>query len=225
MNLQLLETKLHYNFQNKSLLREALTHPSVKKAKSYERLEFLGNSILGAALADIIYCSFPDLSEGKLSVIFSKMSSTDGINNAISEIKLGDYMLLDKGEEKNNGRKNIKNIENCCEAIIAAIYLDGGYYAAKDFVKRFWLKHIESIDDLTNRDPKSQLQELCQKLGYPLPNYTIASMAGPVHAPEFTIICSVDTNKGFVESDSRSKSKKSGEIESAKKVLELLKSL
>ncbi len=222
MNLKVLEKNINYSFRDKSLLIEALTHPSMKKHKNYQRLEFLGNSILGAALADIIYNNFPNLKEGKLSLILSKMASTAGINLAITKLDLGQYMFLDRGEEKNSGRKNLKNLEDCCEGIIGAIYLDGGYIEARNFVEKFWSGSIRSTDNLTHRDPKSQLQEICQKYGYQLPVYSVVMVSGPVHSPKFIINCTVKTKSSIIESEVESTTKKSGEIESAKKTLELL---
>lgn len=219
-----LEKVIDYVFVNKQLLIEALTHPSIaykKKIKSYERLEFLGNSILGAALADIIFTMFPLAQEGQLSVILSKLSSTAGIVSASEKLDIGLYMLMDIGEEKNNGRLKQKNIENCIEALIGAIYLDGGYQKAKEFIEKFWLEKLSTTTNV--RDPKSRLQEICQQKFKTMPLYSIMSQEGPVHAPTFTISCTVQLKNQQLLVKGISKIKKEAEKESALKMLALIK--
>ena len=218
-----LQKKINYCFKDTQLLVESLTHPSIafkKKINSYERLEFLGNSILGAALADIIFTIFPHAKEGQLSVVLSKLSSTDGIVSATNNLNIGNYMAMDIGEEKSGGRLKPKNIENCVEAIIGAIYLDGGYEAAKAFVAKFW---SEKISNTTNiRDPKSRLQEICQQKYKTMPTYKIINQEGPVHAPTFTVICSVQIKSQNLSVEAINKTKKEAEQESATKMLALI---
>jgi ribonuclease-3 len=217
-----LQEQIIYKFTNQNLLIEALTHPSVAKAKiTYQRLEFLGNSILGAVLAEIIYAFFPEANEGTLSIIHSKMASTTGILNAIDEAKIGRYIIMDNGEEKSGGREKATNIEDCTEAIIGAIYLDGGYEKAKEFVMRFWSK-LFSDNDLHLRDPKSRLQELCQKHYYSLPQYTLVKQSGLVHAPTFTIECSVKIASRQISVEATESTKKSSEQKAALKLLNIL---
>lgn len=218
-----LQEKIGYVFINIELLIEALMHPSIaskKKVKSYERLEFLGNSILGAALADIIFTIFPTAPEGQLSVILSKLSSTNGIVSTVQRLNIGKYMSMDIGEEKSGGREKQRNIENCVEAIIGAIYLDGGYDKAKEFIERFW---VERLADITNtRDPKSRLQEICQQQYKTLPLYTVTHYEGPVHAPTFTMMCSIQINNHKLTAEAIHKTKKEAEQEVAVKILALI---
>lgn len=217
-----LEQQIMYEFKNKNLLLEALTHPSVARTRiTYQRLEFLGNGILGAILADMIYSLFPEATEGILSVIHSKMASTSGILSAIEEAKIGHYMIMDKGEEKNGGREKATNIEDCTEAIIGAIYLDGGYEKARKFVTQFWSKLLHA-ENLHLRDPKSRLQEFCQKNRYSLPQYTLTKQSGLVHAPTFTVECSVKTDAGQISVEAVERTKKNSEQKAALQLLDIL---
>jgi ribonuclease-3 len=218
-----LQEKIGYIFLDIQLLAEALMHPSIaskQKVRSYERLEFLGNSILGAALADIIFNTFTNAPEGHLSLILSKLSSTHGIVSTVQHLNIGQYILMAVGEEKSGGRDKARNIENCVEAIIGAIYLDGGYDRAKEFIKKFWLKKLVNISNI--RDSKSRLQELCQKKYKTMPVYKITNREGPVHDPIFTIVCSVQINNNIFTAEAKHKTKKQAEQESAEKILSLI---
>lgn len=226
-NIKNLEQSIHYTFKNNALLQEALTHSSmslgVKNKVNNQRMEFLGNSILGAALADIIYEMFPKANEGELSILHAKLASTIGIVTAVENIDLGRYILFNLGEQKNGGANNPKNIEDCAEAIIAAIYIDGGYDAAKRFVKRFWCNMIENLDDLYLRDSKSRLQEFCQKRGYSIPQYCTIQQHGLMHAPTFTIQCTITIKNKEIHTHASSTTKKNGEQKSAEAMLNKLK--
>ncbi len=218
-----LEKEIDYVFVNKQLLVEALTHPSIaykKKINSYERLEFLGNSILGAALADIVFTTFSNAQEGQLSVILSKLSSTTGIVSTTQKLNIGIYMSMDIGEERSGGRLKQKNIENCIEALIGAIYLDGGYQQAKKFIEKFWLEKLSTTTNI--RDPKSRLQEICQQKFKTMPLYSIVSQEGPVHSPTFTITCTVQIKNQELLVKAVNKTKKEAEKESALKMLSLI---
>ena len=198
-------------------------HPSIaskQKVRSYERLEFLGNSILGATLADIIFNTFTNAPEGHLSLILSKLSSTHGIVSTVQHLNIGQYISMDIGEEKSGGRDKARNIENCVEAIIGAIYLDGGYDRAKEFIKKFWLKRLTDISNI--RDSKSRLQELCQQKYKTMPVYKITNREGPVHDPIFTIVCSVQIHHNIFTAEAKHKTKKQAEQESAEKILSLI---
>lgn len=225
MNLDQLQKKIQYNFKNLQLLISALTHPSIaskQRQESYDRLEFLGNGILGAALADMIFNAFPNSKEGQLSVILSKLASTQGIVEATENIDIGKYIIIDIGEEKNGGRQNRHNIENCIEAIIGAIYLDGGYYEARNFIMRFW---SDKLSNTTNtRDAKSRLQEICQQKLKTMPRYLVSSQEGPVHAPMFTVDCKVKWEATELIVTASDKTKKAAEQEAASKMLVLLES-
>ncbi len=220
-----LETKLVYHFKDKSLLYEALTHPSVtkhSKQNSYQRLEFLGNSILGAVIAEMLYHIFPDANEGHLSVVYSKMSSTQGIVDATHELNIGDYIILNFGEEKNNGRSNPRNLEDCVEAIIGAIFIDGGYDEASKMIKKFWSNKITKSTNLYIRDPKSRLQEFCQKISNSIPQYEIHEQNGPYHMPTFTILCKIVIDGNEKTASGMGKNKKDGEQNAAAEMLQMI---
>ena len=225
-HLQELERRICYEFNNKLLLIEALTHPSMSKYAdikySYERLEFLGNSILGAVLADIIYNKFSECDEGYLSIVHSKMASTNGIIVAMKELNIEKYIIIDAGEEKNGGRYNPRNIENCIEAIIGAIYLDGSYEQVKAFISMFWMKELIHKNDLHIRDPKSRLQELCHKNKLSIPQYTVLLQEGFVHSPIFTISCLIYIKEQKIESKANGLSKKQAEQNTATLMLKKL---
>ena len=203
-----------------------MTHPSctkhLKKKKNYERLEFLGNSILGAVLADLIFNLFPNDAEGNLSIIHSKMASTQGIVSAVQKIKIGNYLLIDAGEEKNGGRNNPRNIENCVEALIGAIYVDGGYDAAQLFIKRFWLDTLQKSNNLHIKDAKSRLQEICQKATQQIPEYIVTLQSGLAHTPIFEITCTVVFNGKILKVTEKGKSKKDAEQSSATAMMKVI---
>jgi ribonuclease-3 len=224
-NLLDLQKKLNYYFSDIALLEVAMTHPSLNKKNPnllhYERLEFLGNSILGATLAHLIYQSYPEAKEGKLSIIQAKLASTEGINQAIVKMDLGLYLRMDPGEEKNGGRTNPRNLEDALEAVLAAIYLDGGYEAAFNFVAKFWNNLIKKSKNI-QRDPKSRLQEICQKKSLTLPQYEVISQEGPVHEPIFLIQVKVLLKDEEISAQGKGSNKKFAEQEAAKKLLKKL---
>lgn len=226
--MQKLEKLIHYKFNNKQILREALTHSSFIKTNinsNYQRLEFLGNSVLGSVLADIIFHSYPAANEGLLSIIHSKMASTDGIVNALKDIKISEFIIFDNAEKKNGGMNNLRHVEDCIEAIIGAIYIDGGYDAAKQFIQRFWNVKLLDSNDLYMRDAKSRLQEFCQKNGYLLPEYNIVSQTGMMHCPTFIIECIIKTENNIISAIATGKRKKNTEQEAATNVLSKLNEL
>jgi ribonuclease-3 len=182
--------KINYTFQNNKLLTLALTHSSVSKTKNIannERLEFLGDSVLGLVIADIIYKKFPEIEEGELSVMHSNLVRTDITAKIAKKIDLGNYIILDKGQDSNNGRENKNILEDAMEALIGAIYLDGGFTAAFHFIETLWNDEIDQSSTLKQRDSKSLLQEYLQKNKYPIPEYRILKQEGDAHNPTFTI--------------------------------------
>jgi ribonuclease-3 len=221
-----LEIKLSYEFKDKSLLYEALTHPSItkysKNQSSYQRLEFLGNSILGAVIAQMLYHIFPNANEGHLSIVHSKMSSTEGIVDATNELNIGKYIIIDPGEEKNNGRNNPRNLEDCVEAIIGAIFIDSCYDQAEQMIKKFWLKKITNSKNLHLRDPKSRLQEFCQKNSNSIPQYETILQCGPYLTPTFTIECKINVSGSEKIVTGEGKNKKDAEQNAASEMLKMI---
>jgi len=200
--LELLEEKLGYQFQDRSLLLHALTHRSwsvehrdVSPARSdIERFEFLGDSVLGFVVSEALLESFPDESEGQLSQRKAHLVSAIHLHACALDVSLGEFLLLGKGEEQNGGRKRRTVLANAFEAVIAAIHLDGGLHPARAFVRRTVLReHGEGKQHTldTSLNYKNVLQEEAQARGLPLPRYTIVNTTGPEHAKIFLIEASI----------------------------------
>lgn len=188
-----IEKIIGYCFKDKSLLKEALTHKSFagehRAAHHNERLEFLGDSILGAIVANYIYTQCPHDEEGVLSKIKSNLVSRRNLYLWGKTLDLGRYMLLGRGELATGGRERDSIISNAVEAIIGAVYLDGGFPAAESLILP-WVKTQELTQD--ERDYKSVLQELLQKRSPQVPEYEVIQTIGPEHDKIFTIRVSVN---------------------------------
>lgn len=218
-----LEKIISYSFKNKELLKEALTHPSVvcpqgSAVRNYERFEFLGDSVLSLVISELLLKKFPDINEGHLSKKRSFLVSGEVIVRITSSIGLGKYIYMSAGEEKEGGRSNLNNIENVLEALIGAIYLDGGLAKVKTFIKSYWLDYLDRKAEISE-DPKSILQEWLQSQGFPLPVYKIVSSEGSAHLPIFNIELKVE---GFKSVYSSGSSKKKAEKVAALKFLQIV---
>lgn len=170
-----LEKILNYNFKNKELLKEALTHPSLsinKKIKNYERLEFLGDSILSMVIIEYLYKKYKNEKEGQLSKRKSYLVSKDILSNIARNMNIGKYIIMTKGEEKSGGRDNKNNLENVMEAIIGAIYLDSNIDTVRKFILNIW-KPIDNEEKTPHNDPKTKLQEWSQKIYKQTPEYKL----------------------------------------------------
>ncbi len=190
----MIEEKLGYSFKDKTLLTQALTHPSSKKNKNekdYERLEFLGDSVLGLLVSEILYSQFPDENEGKLAKRRAAIVCRDTLYEIAKGFSLGEYLILGTGEDQIGGRNNKANLENALEAMTAAIYVDGGVEAAREFVNKFFIDFIKNME-APPKDPKSKLQEWAQARGLQLPQYKVVSITGPSHEPEIKVELSLD---------------------------------
>lgn len=217
--LQEFEGLIFYNFKNPALLQQALTHPSLKiekKVLDYERLEFLGDSIIGFIVSEIIFNNYKNENEGNLAKRKASIVSRNSLSEIAKEINLGNYLLLSHGEEALGGRNNPANLENALEALVAAIYLDSSIENAKDFVYKFFASTIANMVN-PPKDAKSALQEWAQSKGLDLPKYELASMSGPAHAPEITIKLSIT---GFDSIIAKSTTKKEAERLAAEKMLQ-----
>ena len=183
-----LEPIIGYCFKNKELLKEALTHKSFagerRSKKHNERLEFLGDSILGAIVADYVYNQCPHDEEGVLSKIKSNLVSRRNLYLWGKQLRLGQFMSLGHGELSTGGRERDSIISNAVEAVIGAVYLDGGYPAAEAVIVP-WVRTQQLTQD--GRDFKSILQEFLQKKGLATPEYEIIQTVGPEHDKTFTV--------------------------------------
>ncbi|MBT3305341.1 MAG: ribonuclease III [Alphaproteobacteria bacterium] len=191
-----LQEKLGHSFNNPDLLIQALTHSSatLERKESNERLEFLGDRVLGLALAGMLLETFPDEAEGKIAYRFSALARAESLTRVAAEVDLAPHIRLARGEEDKSGRQNPGILADCCEAVIAALYLDGGYETAEKFVHQYW-RPLMSEDLSPPKDAKTLLQEWAQAKGMPLPVYRVAASEGPAHAPLFTVEASVHEMK------------------------------
>ena len=221
-----LMTKLGHRFATPELLEDALTHPSLagyrtrKKSGStpYERLEFLGDRVLGLVIADWLYERFPDANEGEMAKRHAALVNRDALRVVAQEIGLGQFLHLARGEEAGGTRKNIATLPDAMEAVIGALYLDGGMKAAQNFIHRYWQKDIAISE--APADPKTALQEWAQGRGLPLPQYKVIERSGPAHAPKFVIEASV---KGHPAASAEGDSKRAAEKAAAKTLMEQIK--
>ena len=222
-----IETRIDYRFKDRGLLEHALTHKS-RAAEDVsggvadnESLEFLGDAVLGLVVADVLFRQYPNYDEGQKSKIKASVVSTHSLARHAEEIRLGDQLILGRGEEKTGGRFKQALLADAYEALIAAIYLDGGLEAAETFLRRELKDAIDAgaIENFVGQDYKSALQERVQALGQPLPEYRVAGEAGPDHRKVFTVDVVVD---GDVLGSATGKAKKEAEQEAARLALERL---
>jgi ribonuclease-3 len=191
-NLDELLTKLDYRFERPELLDEALTHVSAPNAggQSYQRLEFLGDRVLGLAIAEMLYRAFPGAPEGELSRRLAELVRRESCAEIAQSWDVGPHVKLGAGEAQSGERKNEAILADICEAIIGAVFLDGGYDAAQKLIERSF-KDLLAAPRRPLRDPKSALQEWAQAQGLPPPTYTIVEQTGPDHAPRFRVMVKV----------------------------------
>ena len=184
-----LSTRLGHEFSNAGLLKLALTHasarPGSKPNEDNERLEFLGDRVLGLAMAEILIGRFPNANEGELARWFNHLVRAETCAEVAQSWNLGDFILMSNGEASSGGRGKKTILANTCEAILGAIFSDAGYEAASIVVRRDWEPHFGNLE-IAAPDAKSALQEWAQGQGLPLPRYVEIDRVGPDHAPRFT---------------------------------------
>jgi ribonuclease III len=218
-----LAARLGHSFAAPGLLQDALTHPSLAGFRArknsgtapYERLEFLGDRVLGLVIAGWLYEKFPEASEGEMAKRHAALVNRDALRAVAEDIGLGQYLRLARGEETGAGRKNLATLPDAMEAVIGALYLDGGLAAAAQFIQRYWQKDIGIAE--APADPKTVLQEWAQGQGLPLPNYKVIEHSGPAHAPKFVIEASV---KGHPPAAAEGNSKREAEKAAAKLLMQ-----
>lgn len=188
--IQHIEGVIGHTFSNSNILIQALTHPSTKKNsgtnKDYERLEFLGDSVLSLLISETLFVHFANEEEGSLAKRRAMTVSKETLSDCAGKLGFGEFIILGSGEEQTGGRTNKANLENVFEAIVGALYIDGGLEAARGFIEKNLAPYIFDHKDAP-KDPKSKLQEWAQKNGHPLPKYEVVSITGPAHQPEITI--------------------------------------
>ncbi len=219
-----LENAIGYRFQNITLLQNALTHSSYANERwhnsllSNERLEFLGDSILGMVVAEHLYCSFPDRPEGDLTRIRADMVCEASLAAVADQLHLGEHLLLGHGEERFGGRSRASILADAVESIIAASFLDGGMEAARAFIERFILSNVPR-EKLHNVDYKTALQELVQQKKNQVLRYVLTGESGPDHDKQFSV--RVELNGREVGTGTGS-SKKRAEQDAARQAMEKL---
>ena len=219
--MKTLEEKLGYTFQNPRLLENALTHSSCAnesrgKLQSNERLEFLGDSILGMVVADHLYRNHPDLPEGELTRARAALVCEESLVEVAQELGLGEYLRLGKGEEAGGGRQRPSIRADAVEAVLAAVYLDGGIGSARKIIQKYILSR--EVAGLTKpHDYKTALQELVQRTPGRTITYQLVEETGPDHCRVFVMEVSVD---GRVAGRGEGRSKKEAEQAAAKAALE-----
>ncbi len=217
------QEKIGYTFRNEGLLRQALTHSSyanekyMKKLSDNERLEFLGDAVLELSSSEFLYKHYEELPEGKLTTLRASIVCEPTLALCTEPLKLGDYLFLGKGEELTGGRKRKSILSDALEAVIGAIYLDGGFTNAKEFVEKFILTDIEHKKLFY--DSKTILQEVVQEEHEKLV-YELVEESGPDHDKSFTVQAVIDGKK---LSTGTGHTKKAAEQEAAYKALLLLK--
>jgi ribonuclease-3 len=187
--LQELSARLGHDFSDPALLKLALTHSSARVGgrpnEDNERLEFLGDRVLGLAIAEILAEHFPHASEGELARWFNHLVRAETCAEIAQDWELGDCIMMSGGEAGSGGRRKKTILANTCEAVLGAVFADAGYEAAKAVVRRTWAKQLGALD-LAAPDAKSLLQEWAQGRRLPLPRYLEVAREGPDHAPRFT---------------------------------------
>ncbi|WNJ98552.1 ribonuclease III [Thalassospiraceae bacterium LMO-JJ14] len=194
--LDTLQAAIGYTFRDIGLLRHALVHSSAAsvRLKSNERMEFLGDRVLGLVLADMLLDAYPDEEEGEISYRFTALAQRDALANVAAEIGIADHLSLSNGEHLTGGRENPGMLADATEAVICAIYQDGGLEAARKFILTFWAPMMRE-NRRPPKDPKTTLQEWAQGRGLGLPTYRITAQEGPDHQPVFTVEVSLQGQK------------------------------
>lgn len=184
-----LETKLGHRFKDSGLLERALTHASVRGGKiarfDNERLEFIGDRVLGLAIAEILNQQYPEASEGELARRYNRLVRGEACAKVARNMELGAHLILSDSEADSGGRDKTTILADAAEALLGAVFIDGGFEKARTVVRKLWQEQSEPVPEVAV-DAKSALQEWAQGQGLALPKYTVVSRKGPDHAPRFT---------------------------------------
>ena len=225
-DLNVLQNTIGVTFKDISLLEQALVHSSYKNENpqitytSNERLEFLGDAVVGLIIADILYRDHPDFSEGQMTKLRASLVRRETLAGIARDINLGDHLYLGKGEELSGGRNKQANLASAMEALIAAVFLDRGITGARKFIHRTFKTALKkSVNASTIKDYKSELQELLQSVRQQTPTYHVVRTTGPDHGKIFTVEVRLNNT---VLGQGSGKSKKAAEAEAARLALKNL---
>lgn len=216
-----LEDLLGHRFARRDLLLEALTHGSLEGAvrRDYQRLEFLGDRVLGLIVAGDLLARHPDADADGLARRLNELVREETLAAVATEIGLGRYLRLSKSEDGQGGRAKPAILADVCEALIAALYLDGGMAAAENFVRKHWAAPSATLASSVPKDPKSALQEYAQARGRKPPVYAVLEASGPDHAPRFRVEARI---AGLAPAVGEGGSKRAAETAAARALLDLI---
>ena len=214
--LKAFEIRIGHQFKDAALLSRAVTHSSMSSStrSDNQRMEFLGDRVLGLVMSEALYLTDMEAAEGQMAPRFNALVRKETCADVAREIGLGEVLRLGRSEMISGGRRKLALLGDAMEAVIAAVYLDAGYDVARDFVLRFWKTRIEGVDDA--RDPKTALQGWAQARRMDPPKYVETARNGPDHAPVFTIAARLDSG---VEAIATAGSKRQAEQAAAKALL------
>lgn len=207
-----------YEFNDIALLERALTHRSAAK-KHNERLEFLGDAILGMVIAEALYREFPSVPEGKLTRMRASLVKGETLAEIAREANMGDLLKLGPGELKSGGHRRSSILADAVEAVLGAVYLESGFEQARDIILGLWRSRMAALDPNSHpKDAKTRLQEYLQSRKLPLPTYDVLDVSGKDHAQTFTVRCTVSGLAQPVEG--RGNSRRKAEQAAAKRAME-----
>ncbi len=213
--------RIGYRFNDWSLAERAMTHVSsptahgADRTRSYQRLEFLGDRVLGLAVANMLYASFPDASEGEMSVRLARLVRGETCAKVAAALNLGEFVRLGDGEAKAGGRKKEAILGDLCESLLGALYLDGGLAPAAALIETHW-RALLGADSGAERDAKTAVQEWAQARALPSPRYEEVARSGPAHRPHFVMNVLLD---GFEPETGEAGSKRAAEQAAAQAFL------
>ncbi len=213
-----LEQQLDHTFKNKNLLHNALTHSSTGEDDNYERLEFLGDRVLGLVIAQALYERFPAEAEGDLAKRLAALVQGELLAEIAAQMGLGRFIVLSEAEAQAGGAENENILSDVFEAIIGALYLDGGFEKCARLINGLWAERFTDMKT-PPQHPKTRLQEWAQGRGLPLPSYKVVEQSGPDHAPVFDVQLTV---KGFPGVNAQGYSRQEAEKLAAKAFFEKL---
>jgi len=190
MALTDLQDRIGYSFENNALLEKAVIHASARErkrqAEDNERLEFLGDRVLGLTIAELLYHEYPAAPEGELARRFNRLVRKETCALVSQQMDLGHHLVLSQSEKSAGGTTNINILGDACEAVLGAVFIDGGYAGARDLILRYWRPLLLNADEIPV-DPKTALQEWAQGHQLKLPRYVEVSRSGPDHEPVFVM--------------------------------------
>lgn len=219
MRVDAIEHKIGYEFKDQSLLRQALTHRS-HSTPNYERLEFLGDSVLNCVIARVLYERFASLAEGDLSRVRANLVNQQSLYDVATTLGLGDHVMLGQGELRSGGSGRPSILADALEAIFGAVLLDAGFEAAADVISALFESIVSTLDPAAvAKDPKTRLQELLQGKRMSLPAYTVVEVSGEAHEQMFRVECQVAAMS--IQTFGEGTSRRAAEQDAAQRAVEM----